>query len=150
VLDCFNGAGTSTLAAHLLGRKYIGIEVSQEYHTLAKARHDEVCRGLDPFRKADRMLTAKNSPVRRLPKQKYAIPKKTLQLEVKRVSQKLGHLPNRDELARFGKYPIEYYDSYFINWGEVCAAARTTGMSETAQGQIKLITTVNEAGLFQW
>ena len=148
LLDCFNGAGTSTLAAHLLGRKYIGIEVSQEYHSLAKARHDEVCRGLDPFRKADRMLTSKNSPVRRLPKRKYAIPKKTLQLEVKRVSQKLRHLPTRDELARFGKYPIEYYDSYFISWGEVCAAARTTGMSEIAQEQTKHTANVNESRLF--
>ncbi|MEW6093600.1 MAG: hypothetical protein AB1531_06505, partial [Chloroflexota bacterium] len=28
------------------------------------------------------------------------------------------------------QYPIEYYDSYFVSWGEVCAAARTTGMTE--------------------
>ena len=63
-------------------------------------------------------------------KQKYAVPKKTLQLEVRRVAQELHRLPNRDELARFGKYPIKYYDKYFASWGEVCAAARTTGMTE--------------------
>jgi site-specific DNA-methyltransferase (adenine-specific) len=28
------------------------------------------------------------------------------------------------------KYPIEYFDSYFVSWGEVCAAARHDGMSE--------------------
>lgn len=130
VLDCFNGAGTTTLTAHQLGRHYIGIEKSQQYCDVAKNRHAEIIRGLDPFRKAKRKLTAKNSPVPRLPEQKYEVPKKTLQLEVKRVAGALGHLPTREELAQHGKYPIRYYDEYFVSWGEVCAAARTTGMTE--------------------
>jgi len=130
VLDCFNGTGTTTLAAHQLGRGYIGIEKSQKYCDIARERHKEILRGIDPFRKAERNLTAKNSPVPRLPKRKYKIPKKTLQLEVKRVANELGHLPTREELARYGKYPIKYYDEYFVSWGEVCAAARTTGMTE--------------------
>ena len=131
VLDCFNGAGTTTLAAHQLGRKYIGIEISKEYSELARERHREITLGMDPFRKQYRELSAKNSPVPRMPKQKYVIAKKELQLEVKRVAAKLGHLPSRKELATHGRYPIEYYDRYFVSWGEVCAAARTTGMSET-------------------
>lgn len=130
VLDCFNGAGTTTLAAHQLKRIYIGIEKEKAYRDLALSRHVEIDSGLDPFRKADRVLTAKNSPVRRLPKQKYEIPKKTLQLEVRRVAKELGKLPNRDELIHYSKYPIKYYDEYFVSWGEVCAAARTTGMTE--------------------
>jgi len=130
VLDCFNGAGTTTLAAHQMGRAFIGIEKSKMYCDMARSRHEEILRGLNPFRKANRELTAKNSPVPRLPKQKYEIPKKTLQLEVKRVAQELGHLPTREELARHSKFPIRYYDEYFISWGEVCAAARTTGMTE--------------------
>ncbi len=130
VLDCFNGTGTTTLAAHQLGRSYIGIEKSQKYCDMARNRHEEILKGIDPFRKAKRNLTAKNSPVPRLPKQKYEIPKKTLQLEVKRVANELGHLPTREELTQYGKYPIKYYDEYFVSWGEVCAAARTTGMTE--------------------
>jgi site-specific DNA-methyltransferase (adenine-specific) len=130
VLDCFNGAGTTTLAAHQLGRRYIGIEKSLEYCELAKERHNEIVQNLDPFRKAERILTAKNSPVPRLPKQKYEVSKKTLQLEVKRIAQQLGRLPTRDEVSQYSKYPIKYYDEYFISWGEVCAAARTTGMTE--------------------
>jgi hypothetical protein len=39
-------------------------------------------------------------------------------------------LPTREELAQHGKYSIRYYDEYFVSWGEVCAAARTTGMTE--------------------
>lgn len=133
VLDCFNGAGTTTLAAHQLGRRYIGIELEQRYYQMAVDRHKEVERGLDPFRKAKRELTTKNSPVARLKKQKYEVPKKTLQLEVRRVAQLLGRLPNRNEMIEHGQYPIQYYDDYFNSWGEVCAAARTSGMSETRE-----------------
>lgn len=130
ILDCFNGAGTTTLAAHQLGRRYIGIELEQKYCDMASGRHGEIRKGLDPFRKTDRVLTAKNSPVPRMPKQVYEIPKKTLQLEVKRVAELLRRLPTREELIRMGRYPIRYYDDYFMSWGEVCAAARTTGMTE--------------------
>lgn len=130
VLDCFNGAGTTTLTAHQIGRKYIGIEVSEKYHEIARARHEEVRQGIDPFRKVDRVLTVKNSPVPRRPKQKYEVPKRELQLEVKRVAAEIGRLPTRSEIEKLGKYEIKYYDEYFSSWGEVCAAARTTGMTE--------------------
>ncbi|MEE4355798.1 MAG: site-specific DNA-methyltransferase [Desulfococcaceae bacterium] len=133
VLDCFNGAGTSTLAAHQCGRKYIGIELSEKYHDISRIRHEEICRGIDPFRKSNRELTEKNSPVARLPKKKYEIPKKTLQLEVRRVARQLGCLPKREDIIKLGKYPIKYYDEYFFSWGEVCAAARHEGMSETSK-----------------
>ncbi len=138
VLDCFNGAGTTTLTAHQLGRRFIGIEKSPKYCEIALARHAEIRNGADPFRKAERELTAKNSPVPRMPKQKYEVPKKTLQLEVKRVAASLGHLPSRAELMQHGQYPIRYYDEYFVSWGEVCAAARTTGMAEIRSAPLDL------------
>ena len=130
VLDCFNGAGTTTLTAHQMGRRYTGLEISERYHETAQARHEEIRHGIDPFRKADRILTAKNSPVPRRPKQKYKVPKRELQLEVRKVATEIGRLPTRSELAELGEYPIKYYDDYFASWGEVCAAARTTGMTE--------------------
>jgi hypothetical protein len=74
-----------------------------------------------------------------------------LQLEVKRVAQELGHLPTREELAQSGKFPIKYYDEYFISWGEVCAAARTTGMTEeppsSENGESFVFTTQLRLGL---
>lgn len=130
VIDCFNGAGTTSLTAHQLGRRYVGIDLSEKYCEMAVERHMEVRNGVDPFRKAERTLNSKNSPVPRLKKQVYKISKKTLQLEVKRVAALLGHIPSRDELMAHTEYPIEYYDEYFVSWGEVTAAARTTGMSE--------------------
>ncbi|MBN1562742.1 MAG: site-specific DNA-methyltransferase [Anaerolineae bacterium] len=130
VLDCFNGSGTTTLAAHQLDRRYIGIELEQRYHAIAQRRHDDIVAGLDPFRKNDDVPKAKNSPIRRMKKQSYAVSKKTLQLEVKRVAEQIGRLPTRDDMIAHGRYPIQYYDDYFVSWGEVCAAARTTGMTE--------------------
>jgi len=130
VLDPFNGCGTTTLAAAQLGRRYLGIELSEAYHSVAQRRHRELAAGLDPFRKTRAVPGAKNSRVRRLPKRQYAVPKKKLQLDVRRIAQALGRLPTREDVKREGKYPIEYYDEYFISWGEVCAAARNDGMQE--------------------
>lgn len=130
VLDPFNGAGTTSLCAAQLGRRYLGIELSEQYHALALRRHEALGAGGDPFAKSPGRPAAKNSRVARIGGIKYAVPKKTLQMEVKRVAELLGRLPTRDELTRHGQYPIGYYDQYFISWGEVCAAARTTGMRE--------------------
>ena len=131
ILDPFNGVGTTTLAAQQLNRKYIGIEISEYYHSAATQRHAELSVGLDPFRKVhDDKQKAKNSPVKRLKKQKYDISKKVLQLEIKKISKEIGHIPTKEEVKKLTKYPFKYFESYFINWGEVTAAARTTGMSE--------------------
>lgn len=130
VLDPFNGVGTTTLCAEQLGRRFIGMELSEYYHGIAGQRHVELRRGEDPFRKTSATPKAKNSRVARLKKQTYAVPKKVLQLDVRRIAKGLGRLPTREEVERLSKYPIAYFDEYFISWGEVCAAARTTGMVE--------------------
>ena len=41
ILDPFNGAGTSTVVAARLGRRYIGIDVSEEYCKTAATRTKE-------------------------------------------------------------------------------------------------------------
>jgi hypothetical protein len=130
ILDSFDGAGTSTLVAHQMGRRYIGIEISKRYHNLALKRHQEIIDGIDPFEGGKEVPNAKNSHVQRLPKQKYPVSKKILQLEVKRIAEELGRIPTREDVKLYSQHPIQYYKDYFINWGEVCAAARTTGMSE--------------------
>lgn len=144
VLDPFNGAGTTTLVAQQLWRRYIGIEISPDYHSIAVERHRILSADGDPFAKRKAIPNAKNSPVDRLPKQRYIVTKKGLQLEVKRIAHLIGRVPTREDVKRFGKYPLEYYDQYFISWGEVCAAARTTGMSEHAHQKRQ----TNQATLF--
>lgn len=136
VLDPFNGSGTTTLCAEMMRRRYIGIELSQKYHAIAESRHRSLSAGGDPFEKVGGVPNAKNSRVDRIGGVKYAVPKKTLQLEVRRIAELLGHMPSREELEKHGRYSIRYYDEYFISWGEVCAAARTTGMSETRGARV--------------
>ena len=128
VLDPFNGSGTTSLCAEMLGRKYFGIELSPKYYDIAIQRHQELQMGINPFGKRIETPKAKNSTVRRLKKQKHEVDKKTLQLEVKRISQLINSTPTRDDVIAYSQYPIKYYDDYFINWGEVTAAVRTTGM----------------------
>jgi hypothetical protein len=147
VLDCFNGAGTSTLVAEQMGRRVLGIEISPEYHEIAMKRHEILARGEDPFGKCDAAPKAKNSPVERLPKQKYRVTKKALQLEIKRIAGLLGRMPAREDVTTLSRYPLEYYDRYFLSWGEVCAAARTTGMSEhppERKNRTKSVTIIRE------
>jgi site-specific DNA-methyltransferase (adenine-specific) len=134
ILDCFDGAGTSTLVAHQMDRRFIGIELSAQYHKIAQARHEMILEGEDPFGKHEEVPQAKNSRVERLPKQRYEVSKKILQLEVRRISQILGRLPTREDVMAMSKHPIKYFDNYFFSWGEVCAAARHEGMSELPSG----------------
>ncbi|MCZ7669309.1 MAG: hypothetical protein M5U34_20105 [Chloroflexi bacterium] len=81
--------------------------------------------------------------------QKYEVPKKTLQLEVRRVAKELDKLPNRDEMIQHGKYPIKYYDEYFASWGEVCAAARHDGMTEEKDKGQKSTAKVKQLSMFE-
>ena len=130
VLDPFNGAGTTSLVASMMNRKYVGIEISEKYHQIALKRHLELDEGLDPFRKKKNIPQSKNSRVKRLEKQKYKISKKDLQLEVKQIALALGRKPNKEDIKNNSKYPLQYFEDYFIDWGEVCAAIGDKGMNE--------------------
>jgi site-specific DNA-methyltransferase (adenine-specific) len=131
IVDPFNGAGTSTLVAEQMNRRYIGIELSPDYHETALARHEGIELGRDPFGKNTDTPTAKNSRVDRVKKQKYEVSKKALQLDIRRIAKELDRMPTRDEVRSLTQFPFEYFETYFISWGEACAAARTTGMVET-------------------
>lgn len=51
ILDPFNGVGTTTAIAKKLGRKYVGIDVSEEYNKKARKRLSEVREELTLFNK---------------------------------------------------------------------------------------------------
>lgn len=131
VLDPFDDAGTTSLCAEQLQRRFVGIELSVKYHKLAVSRHQVLRQGRNPFAKQEHVPAVKNSRVKRIGGAKYEVPKKTLQLEVKRIARELQRLPTRDDLEKLSEYPLWMFDEFFISWGEVCAAARTTGMRET-------------------
>lgn len=51
VLDCYSGCGTIPVAAKMLGRRYIGIDISPEYCEIARQRLEAVDTGV-PVREA--------------------------------------------------------------------------------------------------
>lgn len=42
ILDPFNGSATTGIAANLLGRKYLGLEMEDEFLSMSKARREEI------------------------------------------------------------------------------------------------------------
>lgn len=42
VLDPFNGSATTGIAANLLGRRYLGLEMEDEFLSMSKARREEI------------------------------------------------------------------------------------------------------------
>jgi site-specific DNA-methyltransferase (adenine-specific) len=42
ILDPFSGSGTTGIAANLLGRKFLGLEIEEEFLTMSKARRMEL------------------------------------------------------------------------------------------------------------
>jgi len=49
ILDCYLGSGTTALACEKLGRKWIGIEISEEYCAIAKKRIETEANQLKMF-----------------------------------------------------------------------------------------------------
>jgi len=45
ILDPFNGSATTGIAANLLGRKYLGLEIEDEFLAMSKARREEIENG---------------------------------------------------------------------------------------------------------
>ena len=42
ILDPFNGSATTGIAANLLGRKYLGLEIVDDFLSMSKARREEI------------------------------------------------------------------------------------------------------------
>ena len=109
-----------------MGRQYTGFELSEKYSKIATEKHDQLDSGVDPFAKSAKSIAPPKSD-----NNSYKIPKKDLQMDVKRIAEALGHIPSREEVEEHSGYSIEYFDDAFSNWSEATKAAKTTGMSET-------------------
>ncbi|MDE6808036.1 MAG: site-specific DNA-methyltransferase [Prevotella sp.] len=42
ILDPFNGSATTDIAANLLGRRYLGLEIEENFLSISKARREEI------------------------------------------------------------------------------------------------------------
>ncbi len=60
ILDPFNGSATTGVAASLLGRKYLGLEVEEEFLFMSKARREEIENFQVRSEYLERLVKAKN------------------------------------------------------------------------------------------
>lgn len=63
ILDPFSGSATTGIAANLLGRRYLGIELEEEYLSMSKARRIEI-----------ENIAIRNNYLERLAKAKHILP----------------------------------------------------------------------------
>lgn len=63
ILDPFNGSATTGIAANLLGRRYLGLEIENEFLAMSKARREELENG-----------AVRNDYLERLAKAKIILP----------------------------------------------------------------------------
>lgn len=63
ILDPFNGSATTGIAANLLGRRYLGLEIEDEFLSMSKARREEM-----------ESLAIRNKYLERLTKAKMILP----------------------------------------------------------------------------
>lgn len=130
VLDTFNGVGTTTLTAHKLNRLYIGFDKDPVYTQVTTDRHKIINQGKDPFGVGAGANGKKNNGSTRKKNIHYEVPKKTIQLAVKKLGLQLHRIPTRDDVTKYLPNYLKYCDEYFDNWSEVTRACLTTGMSE--------------------
>lgn len=69
VIDPFCGSGSTGIAAHLEGRRFIGADTSREYCEIAEARYEAAVLGKLPYRPLDRAIwqPGENDSVARTP-----------------------------------------------------------------------------------
>lgn len=63
ILDPFNGSATTGIAANLLGRKYLGLEIEEEFLSMSRLRREEI-----------ENLQIRNDYLRKLEKAKIILP----------------------------------------------------------------------------
>lgn len=80
VLDPFSGSATTGIAANLLGRRYLGLEIEEPFLSISKARREELDNTairrtyIDKLKKSKSIITSECSTVMECDNVSYAIP----------------------------------------------------------------------------
>ncbi len=103
ILDPFNGTGTTVIAAKKLGRKYIGIEIDQEYVTIAEEKLKETnsnshIQGIWVSKYLDGIATIRDKDWKYLSKH-FFIPEPIPLLEYQNIIYKNGKMRKHKHIA---------------------------------------------------
>ena len=111
VLDALCGTGTTPMTAFRLGRRYVAIDIDENYVRITKEKLAEVKR---------------NGFIRResikKPHQEYT--KKELQLELRKLASHLGRLPTPEDVKKMSQYDVQLFFDMFPSWNKALKAAR--------------------------
>lgn len=111
VLDAFGGAGTTPITALQLDRQYVAIDMDINYVNIMKDKIAQIQKT---------GFVVKES----VQKANLSVPKKTLQLELRRMAKKLGRLPTPDDVKKQSDYDLEIFLDTFPSWGKALKAAK--------------------------
>jgi site-specific DNA-methyltransferase (adenine-specific) len=111
VLDALAGAGTTAVVSARLGRRHVAVEIDDTYVEIIKQKLAQV---------EDRGYVQRQSTIR--PQAKYK--KKDLQLELRDIASRLGHLPTQEDVRKLSKYGLEAFFETFPSWGKALKAAK--------------------------
>ena len=111
VLDGLAGTGTTAIVASRLGRRYVAIDLDEEYIEITNQKLAQV----KYLGNVQRISTKRK-------RNHYS--KKALQLELQEITRQLGRLPTQDEVNNLSKYGLEAFLTTFPTWGKALKAAK--------------------------
>lgn len=111
VLDALCGTGTTPVAAVKLGRRYVAIDMDEEYVTMTREKIAEV----------ERRGYIERESIQK-PQREYT--KKELQLELRDLAAELGRLPTPEDVQKMSKYDLGIFFDMFPTWGKALKAAK--------------------------
>ncbi len=111
VLDALCGTGVTPVVAFKLGRRYVAIDIDENYVRITKAKIAQV----------EYNGYVKRESIRKPPR---AYTKKELQLELRTLAAQLGRLPTPEDVQQMSRYDVQVFFETFPTWGKALKAAR--------------------------
>lgn len=111
VLDALCGTGTTPVVAAKLGRRYVAIDIDENYVRMTSEKIAEV----------ERKGYVERESIRK-PQRQYS--KKELQLELRDLAAKLGRLPTPEDVQKMSEYDLGVFFDTFPTWGKALKAAK--------------------------
>ena len=111
VLDGLAGTGTTAVVAAKLGRRYVAIDLDEEYIEITRQKIYQISTMGNIYR----------SSIKK-PRKPYS--KKALQLELQKLAQQLGRLPTPTDVQNLSQYGLDAFLTTFPTWGKALKAAK--------------------------
>ncbi len=111
VLDALCGTGTTPVIAAKLGRRYVAIDIDENYVRITREKIAEV----------ERKGYVERQSIHK-PQRKHS--KKELQLALRDLAAELGRLPTPKDVQKMSEYDLGIFLDTFPTWGKALKAAK--------------------------